>query len=95
MCRERAREALFFAETYGLVPQALQVSDKSELLHKLDQTTENEGQGSSSFESCKLSYKVTYNKKKGLKTCAILSFAKSSKMHIYIYNNGLNIWFYI
>ena len=67
MCRERAREALFFAETYGLVPQALQVSDKSELLHKLDLTTENEGQGSSSFESYKLSYKVTYNKKKGLK----------------------------
>ena len=44
---------MFFAETYGLVPQALQVSDKSDLLHELDLTTENEGQGSSSFESCK------------------------------------------
>ena len=46
-----AREALFFAETYGLVPQALQVSDTSDLLHGLDLITENEGQRS--FESCK------------------------------------------
>ena len=70
-----------------LVPQALQVSDKKNLLHEMDLTTENEGQGSSSLRVVKVSYKVTYRVfiiKKGLKH--VLSYPlQRIKKCIYIY----------